>query len=48
MLFDSEPDEVKAVIRRDPDFDTDVVTSAVLDFDGRHAVSTQLEPDQRW
>ena len=35
---------------RDPTFGTDVLTSAVLDFDGRQATftcSTQLEPDQR-
>lgn len=50
MLFDSEPTDVKASIRRDPDFGTDVVTSAVLDFAGRHATftcSTQMEDDQR-
>jgi predicted dehydrogenase len=50
MLFGAEPTDVKASIRRDPDFGTDVLTSAVLDFDGRHATftaSTQLEDDQR-
>jgi predicted dehydrogenase len=50
MLFGSEPNGVKAAIRRDPTFGTDAVTSAVLDFDGRHATftcSTQLEDDQR-
>lgn len=50
MLFGSEPGEVKALIRRHPDFGTDVITSALLDFGGRHAtftVSTMLEPDQR-
>lgn len=50
MLFGAEPTEVKASIRRDPAFGTDVLTSAVLDFDGRHATftaSTQLEDDQR-
>ena len=50
MLFRSEPSGVKAVIRRDVAFGTDVVTSAILDFDGRHAAftcSTQLEDDQR-
>ncbi len=50
MLFGAEPTEVKAAIRRDPDFGTDVVTSAILDFDGRHATftcSTQIEPSQR-
>jgi predicted dehydrogenase len=50
MLFASEPKDVKAAIRRDAVFGTDVVTSAILDFDGRHATftcSTQLEDDQR-
>ncbi len=50
MLFGSEPGEVKALIRRHPDFGTDVITSALLDFGSRHAtftVSTMLEPDQR-
>jgi predicted dehydrogenase len=50
MLFDAEPDGVAASVRRDPAFGTDVLTSAVLDFGGRHATftcSTQLEPDQR-
>ena len=50
MLFGSEPGEVKALIRRHPDFGTDVITSALLDFGSRHAtftVSTMLEPHQR-
>ena len=50
MLFDSEPTDIDAVIRRDPRFGTDVLTSAILDFGGRHATftcSTQLEVDQR-
>lgn len=50
MLFGSEPTDVRAIIRRDPTFGTDVISSALLDFDGRHAVvacSTQLEDDQR-
>lgn len=50
MLFGSEPSGVKASIRRDESFGTDILTSAVLDFDGRHAsftCSTQLEDDQR-
>ena len=50
MLFDAEPTDVIASIRRDPDFGTDALTSVVLDFDGRHAgfiCSTQLESDQR-
>ena len=49
-FFGSEPTEVLASVRRDPRFGTDVLTSAVLDFDGRQATfvcSTQLEPDQR-
>jgi predicted dehydrogenase len=50
MLFDSEPTEVKSSIKRDPDFGTDIVTSAVLDFGGRHATftcSTRME-DHQW
>ncbi len=50
MLFASEPSAVRSSIRRDPTFGTDVVTSAILDFEGRHATftcSTQLEDDQR-
>jgi predicted dehydrogenase len=49
-LFDGEPDEVVATVRRDARFGTDVLTSAVLDFGGRHAAfmcSTQIEDDQR-
>jgi predicted dehydrogenase len=49
-LFEGEPTDVMATVRRDPDFGTDILTSAVLDFDGRHAAftcSTQLEDDQR-
>lgn len=50
MLFGTEPTAIKASIRRDPIFGTDVVASAILDFDGRHATftcSTQLEAHQR-
>jgi predicted dehydrogenase len=50
LLFATEPTTVKAAIRRDATFGTDVLTSVVLDFDGRHATftcSTQLEDDQR-
>lgn len=50
MFFGSEPEMVKAAIRTDDEFGTDVVTSAILDFGGRHAVftcSTQLEDNQR-
>jgi predicted dehydrogenase len=49
-MFGREPTDVIASVRRDPSFGTDVLTSAVLDFDGRHATftcSTQLEDDQR-
>jgi len=49
-MFDSEPTDVLAAVRRDPAFGTDVLTSAVLDFGGRHATftcSTQIEDDQR-
>lgn len=49
MLFESEPTRVQASIRRDPNFGTDIVTSALLDFgEGRASfvVSTQAQPDQ--
>lgn len=50
MVFGSEPTEVKGSVMRDETFGTDIVTSALLDFDGRHATfvcSTQMEHDQR-
>lgn len=50
MMFGAEPTTVHGVIRRDPRFRTDVLTSAVLDFDGRQATftcATQLEDYQR-
>ncbi len=50
LLFGAEPDRVEAVVYRDPDFGTDVITSAMLHFGDRHATftcSTQAAPDQR-
>ncbi len=50
LVFDSEPDDVKSQILRDPALGTDIVTSAILDFAGRPAVfvcSTQMESSQR-
>lgn len=50
MMFDAEPTQVSAAVRRDREFGTDVLTSVMLDFAGRHATftcGTQLEPDQR-
>jgi predicted dehydrogenase len=50
MMFGGEPEGVKAFVRRDPQFGTDILTSAVLDFGDRHATfmcSTQMESDQR-
>ena len=49
MMFGAEPLLVRASIWRDPKFGTDALTSATLDFDGRHAsftCSTQIERDQ--
>jgi predicted dehydrogenase len=50
-IFNAEPARVMAMIDRDPEFRTDRLTSAVLDFgEGRHltfTVSTQLVPYQR-
>lgn len=50
FLFSAEPTRVSGLITRDPHMRTDTLTSAVLDFDGRHAAftcSTQLVPYQR-
>lgn len=50
LMFGSEPVAVTASIHRDPNFGTDVLTSAILDFGGRHAAftcSTQLDADQK-
>ena len=49
-MFGGEPSNVVGTVRYDPTFGTDVLSSAVLDFDGRHAAftcSTQIEADQR-
>jgi predicted dehydrogenase len=49
-LFAEEPSDVVGSVRFDPAFGTDVLSSAVLDFGGRHATftcSTQVEDDQR-
>jgi predicted dehydrogenase len=50
MLFEAEPDDVRAAITRDPASDVDILTSAILGFGGRVAsfsVATRVEPDQR-
>lgn len=50
MMFEGEPTNVQAAVHRDPRFGTDILTTAVLDFAGRHAsftCATQLEADQR-
>lgn len=50
LVFGSEPDGVKSRILRDSALGTDIVTSAILDFDGRPAVfvcSTRVESSQR-
>lgn len=50
MIFRSEPTSVKGIVLRDEQLGTDILTSALMDFDGRHAsftCSTQLESDQR-
>jgi len=49
-LFEREPNRVVAAIERDPNFGTDRLTSALLDFGGAHATfvcSTQMVPYQR-
>ncbi|MDQ2946253.1 MAG: Gfo/Idh/MocA family oxidoreductase, partial [Acidobacteriota bacterium] len=50
FLYGAEPARVSGLITRDPTMRTDTLTSAVMDFDGRHATftcSTQLVPYQR-
>jgi predicted dehydrogenase len=50
MLFGGEPRRVAASLRRDPSTGVDVLTSAILDFDGGIASftsSTRTETDQR-
>lgn len=50
FIFESEPDRVFGLITRDPQLGTDTLTSAILDFGGRHATftsSTRLVPSQR-
>jgi len=50
LAFDAEPQRVLGDVRYDPRFETDRLTSALLDFDGGTATfvcSTQLAPYQR-
>jgi predicted dehydrogenase len=50
FLFGEEPRRVIATLDRDPEFGTDRLTSALLEFSGGHSVftcSTQLVPFQR-
>lgn len=50
FLFGEEPRRVAAVLERDPEFDTDRLTSAILEFPSGQAAftcSTQLVPYQR-
>ena len=50
FLFESEPVRVLSLIDRDPDFGTDRLVSAIMDFSGGRAlftVSTQMVPYQR-
>jgi predicted dehydrogenase len=50
LVFESEPQRVAALVERDPQFGTDRLTSALMQFDRGHlafTVSTQLVPYQR-
>jgi predicted dehydrogenase len=51
LLFDAEPTEVQALVRRDPVMGVDTVTSALLGFEGggqaSFTCSMRAEPDQR-
>ena len=50
FMFDEEPEQVIALLDRDPDFQTDRIASAIMKFPSGHAVftsSTQIVPWQR-
>ena len=50
FMFATEPLRVSGVLERDPEFGTDRLASAILEFSGGHAVftcSTQMVPYQR-
>ncbi len=50
FLLDREPERVISLVRRDPILETDVLSSAILDFGGSRAlftVATQAYPSQR-
>jgi predicted dehydrogenase len=50
FIFDAEPARVLGIATFDPAFHTDMLTSGILDFDGRHSVftcSTQIAGYQR-
>ncbi len=50
FMFGSEPQRVSGVLERDPEFGTDRLASAILEFSGGQAVftcSTQMVPYQR-
>jgi predicted dehydrogenase len=49
-IYDAEPQHVLGLIERDPEFGTDTLTTAVLEFAGGHSTftcSTRLAPYQR-
>jgi predicted dehydrogenase len=50
FIFEAEPKRVVSLVDRDPNFKTDILTSAMMEFDKGHATftcSTQLTPYQR-
>ncbi len=50
FLFDAEPKRVISLVQRDPDFDTDILSSGILDFGNVRStftVGTQVFPYQR-
>jgi predicted dehydrogenase len=50
FMFGAEPLRVAGVLERDPEFGTDRLASAIMEFNGGHAVftcSTQIVPYQR-
>lgn len=50
FMYDAEPERVSGVLERDPEYGTDRLASAILEFNGGHAIftcSTQMVPYQR-
>ena len=50
LIFDQEPTRVLGIVEKDPEMQTDILTSGILDFPSGQSIftcSTQLAPYQR-